>query len=292
MAVARVLASSGACCSSTSRRSGSIRTACAMLARLIREQVARARRLGDRRHARRRARGRRRRIGCSCCRSSDRKLEQLFVGTLARRARGSRPSARGARQVDASSLEGALVDHLAVHGDTPPPQGAGAEVARFAASAAGSRRSLRRSAWRSRRSCTLPGQLATLPARLRVIARRVVAQTLVRPLRVLRDRVDADRLHGAVRDQQGRRRGRAPRRAAQADRRQLRRRARAGAVGAAVRRRVGQRDERVARLDGADQADARARRARRRSPRVSVGAGVARLRRCATSRSRPCSRSA
>ncbi len=201
---------------------------------------------------------------------ADRKLEQLFADRWpgALEDPGHAPEERGRWLVE---LEDALVAHLETHGDRPPPAGTGpgrrvaGSLARLAEPVIAPFRVAAAAAWRA------PKQLVAYPRDFAIVARRVVLQTLLRPLVVLRDRLDADRLHRAVRDQQGRRCRRATGRAAAPARRGTRRRARARAVRAAVRRGLGQRHQRVARLDGPHQADARARRARRRSRARTCG---------------------
>ena len=250
-----------------------------------------ARDLGDRRHPRRRARRRRRRSAVpAVARASP--ARAAVRRSLAGRARGSRARRRASAGAGSSSSRPRSSITSRSTATRRRRRARAGHAARSTRAGAPRRAAARAVPRRGDRAARAPVQLVKHPRDFAIVARRVVRADAGPPAAVLRDRVDADRLHGAVRDQQGRRRGRAARRAAAPDRRQPRRRARAGAVGAAVRRRLGQRDQRVARLDGPDQADARARCARRRSPRVPVGAGVARGRRSATSRSRRCSRSA
>ncbi len=111
----------------------------------------------------------------------DRKLAQLFPDRWpgALEDPGHDASERGRWLVE---LEAALVDHLAEHGDRPPPQGtpparrALAGVARWAAPVIDPFRIAIASAVR------VPGQLVRHPRDFAIVARRVIAQTLLRPL--------------------------------------------------------------------------------------------------------------
>ncbi|MBA3541011.1 MAG: ATP-binding cassette domain-containing protein [Deltaproteobacteria bacterium] len=111
----------------------------------------------------------------------NRKLEQMFVGRWpgALEDAGHAPEARGAWMVE---LEAALVDHLEEHGDKPPPMGALpkkrvlAAVGRFVEPVVAPFRVAVIAAARA------PVQLVKHPGDFFTIARRVVAQTLLRPL--------------------------------------------------------------------------------------------------------------
>src|SRR3954469_9932625 len=112
---------------------------------------------------------------------ADRKLEQLFADRWpgALEDPGHAPAERGTWLVE---LEPALVDPPEQHGDTPPPQGvapvrsAGAKLARFAEPVLAPFRVAALSAWHA------PRQLVKYPRDFVTIARRVVLQTLLRPL--------------------------------------------------------------------------------------------------------------
>jgi ABC-type transporter Mla maintaining outer membrane lipid asymmetry ATPase subunit MlaF/ABC-type transporter Mla maintaining outer membrane lipid asymmetry permease subunit MlaE len=111
----------------------------------------------------------------------DRKLEQLFAerwpGAL--EDPGHSAEERGRWLVE---LEGALVDHLEAHGDRPPPQGEvpvqrfAGKLARFAEPVLAPFRVAVTAAWRA------PKQLVRYPRDFAIVARRVLLQTLLRPL--------------------------------------------------------------------------------------------------------------
>jgi len=112
---------------------------------------------------------------------ADRKLDQLFADRWpgALEDPGHTSEERGTWLVE---LEAALVDHLAEHGDTAPPQGTPRQrsfaqrmapviepfVAPFRVAVTAAAR--------------VPGQLIHFPRDFGVVARRVLIQTLVRPL--------------------------------------------------------------------------------------------------------------
>jgi ABC-type transporter Mla maintaining outer membrane lipid asymmetry ATPase subunit MlaF/ABC-type transporter Mla maintaining outer membrane lipid asymmetry permease subunit MlaE len=106
-----------------------------------------------------------------------RRLEPLFAdrwpGALEDR---SDPAERGRWMIE---LETALVDHLAAHGDTPPPRGEPRRPPWLAPRLAPLVAPFRTAAIAAAK---LPGQLARHPRDFVVIARRVVSQTLLRPL--------------------------------------------------------------------------------------------------------------
>ena len=112
---------------------------------------------------------------------ADRKLEQLFADRWpgALEDPGHEPSERGAWLIE---LEAALVAHLEEHGDKPPPRGpavatsAVAKLARIAEPVLAPFRVAATAAWLA------PRQLVKYPRDFAVIARRVLLQTLVRPL--------------------------------------------------------------------------------------------------------------
>jgi ABC-type transporter Mla maintaining outer membrane lipid asymmetry ATPase subunit MlaF/ABC-type transporter Mla maintaining outer membrane lipid asymmetry permease subunit MlaE len=110
-----------------------------------------------------------------------RRLEQLFAarwpGALERAC--ITPAERGAWLIE---LEAALVDHLDKHGDRPPPRGqvlARAAIHRLARWAEPVVAPFRVAAIAAARA---PAQLVRHPRDFAVIARRVVLQTLLRPL--------------------------------------------------------------------------------------------------------------
>ncbi|MCX5745374.1 MAG: ABC transporter permease [Proteobacteria bacterium] len=112
---------------------------------------------------------------------ADRKLDEMFVGRWpgALEDPGHSAETRGKWIVE---LEAALVDHLEDHGDTPPPQGtplpgrALAKVVRLVDPLVAPFRVAMASLVRA------PGQLVRHPGDFFVVARRVLAQTLLRPL--------------------------------------------------------------------------------------------------------------
>ncbi len=111
----------------------------------------------------------------------DRKLDQMFVGRWpgALEDLGHAPEERGKWLVE---LEAALVDHLAAFGDKPPPSGpvprgsALRKVARVFDPLISPFRVAMQSMLR------VPGQLVRHPGDFAIVARRVIAQTLLRPL--------------------------------------------------------------------------------------------------------------
>ena len=111
----------------------------------------------------------------------DRKLDQMFVGRWpgALEDPGHAPEERGRWIVE---LEAALVDHLAEFGDKPAPAGPATkgrgwrQVARLVEPLIAPFRVAVQAAIR------VPGQLARHPGDFAIIARRVIAQTLLRPL--------------------------------------------------------------------------------------------------------------
>lgn len=111
----------------------------------------------------------------------DRKLEHLFADRWpgALEDPGHSPDVRGRWLIE---LEDTLVGHLAEHGDRAPPQGAVparsplAPVARIAEPLIAPFRVAALSALK------LPGQLVRHPRDFAIVARRVIAQTLLRPL--------------------------------------------------------------------------------------------------------------
>jgi ABC-type transporter Mla maintaining outer membrane lipid asymmetry ATPase subunit MlaF/ABC-type transporter Mla maintaining outer membrane lipid asymmetry permease subunit MlaE len=111
----------------------------------------------------------------------DRKLDQLFVDRWpgALEDPGHTPEERGRWLVE---LEAAMVEHLETHGDKPPPGGttktraALARVGRLVEPLVAPFRVAAVSAVRA------PLQLVTHPLDFAIVARRVVAQTLLRPL--------------------------------------------------------------------------------------------------------------
>jgi len=110
-----------------------------------------------------------------------RRLEELFAGTWPgplERA-GVDEAERGRWLL---ALEGALCDHLATHGDRPPPRSTPrgrALIDRVATAAEPLTRPFATAAWALRH---LPGWLAKHPRDAAVVAGRVAMQTLVRPL--------------------------------------------------------------------------------------------------------------
>ena len=111
----------------------------------------------------------------------NRKLEHLFADRWpgALEDPGHAPEARGRWLVE---LEQLLVDHLEEHGDRPPPSGTApprrvlAALGRMVEPVVAPFRVAVTSAIR------VPGQLVKHPGDFAVVARRVLAQTLVRPL--------------------------------------------------------------------------------------------------------------
>ena len=111
----------------------------------------------------------------------NRKLEHLFADRWpgALEDPGHAPEVRGKWLVE---LEALLVDHLEEHGDRPPPSGTRparrvlAAIGRFAEPVIAPFRVAVTAAIR------VPGQLVKHPGDFAVVARRVFAQTLVRPL--------------------------------------------------------------------------------------------------------------
>jgi ABC-type transporter Mla maintaining outer membrane lipid asymmetry ATPase subunit MlaF/ABC-type transporter Mla maintaining outer membrane lipid asymmetry permease subunit MlaE len=112
---------------------------------------------------------------------ADRKLEQLFADRWpgALEEPGHAPELRGRWLIE---LEAALVDHLEAHGDRPPPAGpppprrALGRIARAAAPRLAPFRVAAASLARA------PAQLVRHPRDFAIVARRVAAQTLLRPL--------------------------------------------------------------------------------------------------------------
>jgi thiamine transport system ATP-binding protein len=112
---------------------------------------------------------------------ADRKLEQLFADRWpgALEDPGHAPDERGKWLVE---LEAVLVDHLQAFGDKPPPQGTppvrtiGQRLARVAEPVLAPFRVAALSAWKA------PQQLVKYPRDFAVVARRVLLQTLIRPL--------------------------------------------------------------------------------------------------------------
>jgi ABC-type transporter Mla maintaining outer membrane lipid asymmetry ATPase subunit MlaF/ABC-type transporter Mla maintaining outer membrane lipid asymmetry permease subunit MlaE len=111
----------------------------------------------------------------------DRKLEQLFEGRWpgALEDPGHAEGARGTWLVE---LEAAMVDHLEAHGDTPPP--AGTAKARSILGRGGNVLAPLLAPFRIAATSAIraPVQLVTRPRDFMIVARRVVMQTLVRPL--------------------------------------------------------------------------------------------------------------
>jgi ABC-type transporter Mla maintaining outer membrane lipid asymmetry ATPase subunit MlaF/ABC-type transporter Mla maintaining outer membrane lipid asymmetry permease subunit MlaE len=111
----------------------------------------------------------------------DRKLEQLFADRWpgALEDAGHAAGARGEWLVE---LEAAMVDHLEAHGDTPPP--AGTAKARSMVSRVGSALEPLLAPFRVAATSAIraPVQLVTRPRDFAIVARRVVMQTLLRPL--------------------------------------------------------------------------------------------------------------
>ena len=111
----------------------------------------------------------------------DRKLEQLFADRWpgALEDPGHTPEERGRWLVE---LEAALVSHLEEHGDTPPPAGTPkrpsvlARTGRWLEPLAAPFRVAASSLVKA------PAQLVKYPRDFAIVARRVLAQTLVRPL--------------------------------------------------------------------------------------------------------------
>lgn len=110
-----------------------------------------------------------------------RRLEQLFAdawpGPL--EADGVDEATRGHWLL---ALEDALCDHLETHGETPPPRGVATPRPRWRAAARLAEpvtRPFAVAAWALR---YLPGQVARRPRDALTVARRVTAQTLLRPL--------------------------------------------------------------------------------------------------------------
>jgi len=111
----------------------------------------------------------------------DRKLEQLFADRWpgALEDPGHAPDERGKWLVE---LEAVLVDHLQAFGDKPPPQGTapvrtiGHRLARIAEPVLAPFRVAALSLWKA------PQQLVKYPRDFAVVARRVLLQTLIRPL--------------------------------------------------------------------------------------------------------------
>ena len=111
----------------------------------------------------------------------NRRLEQMFPGEWPgpMEADGVDEGTRGKWLL---ALEDALCDHLDEHGDRPPPRGPPRERAwwrRAVARAEPLTRPFAVAAWSLRH---LPAQLARHPGDAATIARRVLAQTLLRPL--------------------------------------------------------------------------------------------------------------
>ncbi len=110
-----------------------------------------------------------------------RRLEQLFPGEWPGplEADGVAESVRGHWLL---ALEDALCDHLEEHGETPPPRGPASARPWWRRAAAVAEPFLRPfavAAWSLRH---LPGQVVRRPRDAATVARRVVAQTLLRPL--------------------------------------------------------------------------------------------------------------
>ncbi|HEU0034016.1 MAG TPA: ATP-binding cassette domain-containing protein [Kofleriaceae bacterium] len=110
-----------------------------------------------------------------------RKLEQLFVGTWpgALEDPGHTDEERGKWLVE---LEAALVDHLALHGDRAPPKGTPPARKAFAGLARAAEPLVAPFRVAVTAAVRAPVQLVRRPRDFAIVARRVIAQTLVRPL--------------------------------------------------------------------------------------------------------------
>jgi ABC-type transporter Mla maintaining outer membrane lipid asymmetry ATPase subunit MlaF/ABC-type transporter Mla maintaining outer membrane lipid asymmetry permease subunit MlaE len=111
----------------------------------------------------------------------DRKLEHLFADRWpgALEDPGHSAEERGRWLVE---LEAALVDHLAEHGDRPPPQGKAPEKRALAGLARVGEPLIAPFRVAMTAAIKAPGQLVKHPRDFAIVARRVLAQTLLRPL--------------------------------------------------------------------------------------------------------------
>ncbi len=111
----------------------------------------------------------------------NRKLEPLFADRWpgALETAGTPPAVRGQWLVE---LEAAIVEHLAVHGDRAPPAGAPRPPRPFAAVARLAEPLLAPYRVAAIAASKVPGQLARYPRDFGVVARKVLAQALLRPL--------------------------------------------------------------------------------------------------------------
>jgi len=112
---------------------------------------------------------------------ADRKLEQLFADRWpgALEEPGHPPEARGRWLVE---LEAALVAHLEAHGDRPPPAGPPPPRPWLARAARAAEPLLAPFRVAGGSLARAPAQLARHPRDFAIVARRVAAQALVRPL--------------------------------------------------------------------------------------------------------------